>query len=59
MTLFVNMRKIHLESIKTQSPVGPFSWVKSNKFKELILTEKGNWLRTGIIICYIVYLQAL
>lgn len=46
MTLFVNMRKLHLESIKTQSPMGPFSWVKSNKFKELILTAKGNWLRT-------------
>lgn len=45
--LFVNMRKLHLESIKALSPVGLFSWVKSNKFKELILTEKGNWLRTA------------
>lgn len=46
------MRKLHLESIKTQSPVGPFSWVKSNKFKELILREGKLAKTSSIIICY-------
>jgi len=44
--LFVNMRKLHLESIKTWSPMGPFSEA-SNKYKELIHTAKGNWQRAA------------